>query len=144
MIDTLISNLKQIEQGVSTLSSGTTKLQEATAILASKTNELDKGAKELYSGMTTLNNGITKFNQEGISKITSIGNGSLNVLETKVKTLVKLGEDYETFTMKSSKDEGTTKFVLVVDSKKKVVKEVKQEKKTEKVTLLDRIINLFK
>lgn len=144
LIDTLISNLKQIEQGVSTLSSGTTKLQEATAILASKTNELDKGAKELYSGMTTLNNGITKFNQEGISKITSIGNGSLNVLETKVKTLVKLGEDYETFTMKSSKDEGTTKFVLVVDSKKKVVKEVKQEKKTEKVTLLDRIINLFK
>lgn len=144
LIDTLINNLKYMKQGMSTLSSGTTKLQEASTILASKTKELDAGAFKVYTGMGTLSAGIDKFSKDGISKITSIVNGPLSSVPNKLKALVKLGEDYETFTMKSAKDEGSTKFVLVVDSMKEQKQTVKKEKKEEKVTLWDRITNLFK
>lgn len=144
LIDTLINNLKYMKQGTSSLSNGTTKLYEATYLLASKTGELNDGTKKLYDGMTTLNNGITKFNKEGIGQITNMANGNLSIIQKKLKELVKLGENYQTFTMKSSSDEGTTKFVLVVDSKKKEEKEKKVSDKVEKETLWDRIVNLFK
>lgn len=144
LIDSLIKNLKYMEQGVSTLTNGTTRLQEASTILASKSKELDVGASKVYVGMENLSNGIVKINKEGISKMTSITTGSLSNMPNKLKALVKLGENYETFTMKSSKDDGITKFILVVDSKKEEKKELKVIQKEEKVTLWNRITNLFK
>lgn len=144
LIDTLLSNLNKLQQGTQNLSSGTIKLEQATSILASKTKELSVGSNELYLGINTLNSGIVMFNKEGISKITNLANGNLKNIQNRVTSLVKMGEEYETFTMKSSKDDGTTKFVLVVDSKRQEKKQEKQEIKHEKLSFWDRILNLFK
>ena len=43
----------------------------------------------------------------------------------KVEALIKLGDLYDTFTMKDANTEGETKFVLMVDAEKKVIKNEK-------------------
>ena len=59
-----------------------------------------------------------------------------------------LSDDVNTYygiLIRSAKfDDGTTKFVLVVDSKRQEKKQEKQEIKHEKLSFWDRILNLFK
>lgn len=106
-------------------------------------NQLYDGVNQIDNGINTLSNGLNQFNQEGISKLSTIAS-TAKTISTRVETLLKLGENYENFAGKNSKDDGETKFILVVDGQKKqeTKKEVKKEEK--KLSLWDRFINLFK
>ena len=66
------------------------------------------------------------------------------VVIPKIKELVKLGEEYQTFAGNSDNQDSETKFVLVMDGQK-LEKEVKvnDSSKTE-TTFIQRIKNLFK
>lgn len=147
-IDTLIVTLEkyitEIELGTSTLSNGMAQIKEGTKLLTGKTNELWNGTTKIYNGTSELSEGITKFNDDGISKINNYINGNVKSIESKVNALIELGEDYDTFTMKSKENEGKTKFILVVDSVK--VKEQQKDFTKEKVkdSFWARIKNLFK
>ena len=48
-------------------------------------------------------------------------------MESKLKSLVKLGEEYQTFTMTEDSVKGNTKFILIVDGEK-AKEEVKNTK----------------
>lgn len=104
-LTTLNSAIKELTQGLNQLNEGTKKLET--------------GSITLKEGTTTLKEGMTKFDEEGISKISNLVNGNLKTKEEKIKMLIKLGNAYDTFTMKDENIKGETKFVLVIDSYKK-------------------------
>ncbi len=144
LITTLNTYLSQLEVGAQKLSDGTTQLREGVAMITSKTKELKEGTTTLKTGITTLQKGIHEFNKDGISPITQFLNNDVREVTSKMEALVNLGEEYQTFTMKPANMKGSTKFVSVIDSVS-VPKEVKKvEKKKEKQSFWDRIVNLFK
>lgn len=115
---------------------------KTTTVTSLKT--LNTNVEKLVNGSNELNDGITKFDNEGISKIADLVNGNVKTTKEKVEALIKLGDLYDTFTMKDANTEGETKFVLMVDAEKKVIKtETKKETKKAKENLLDKIKKMF-
>lgn len=106
-------------------------------------NQLYDGVNQIDNGINTLSNGLNQFNQEGINKITTIAS-SAKTISTRVESLLKLGENYESFSGKNNKDNGETKFILVVDGQKKKEEKKQTKKEEKKLSLWDRFINLFK
>ena len=128
--------LPKLKAGADSLSEGTNKLRNGVAILNDKMSQLSQGTSSLKDGMNTLNTGITTFNNEGINNITKLSN-KLENLSSKTKELIKLSNNYQSFSIKDDSTISNTKFILVVDGKKS--KNIAKEE-----TFLDRIKNLFK
>ena len=136
---TTIKALTQLSEGSNSLTSGLSELDNGAKTLKDGTNTLTEGIK-------TLTEGITKFDSEGIDSINNLVNGDLKTLGEKIKALIKLGNAYDTFTMKDSNTDGSTKFVLLVDKAQKTTKAKTAKtdtKKSENKSLLDKIKNLF-
>ena len=112
--------------------------------LTTKTEELYNGTNALSEGINTLNTGITTYNNEGIIPLTNTINNSLSSNINKIKKLTELGNNYQTYTMNYATDSGETKFIIVLDGQKVKKTTTKTETKTEKITFIDRIKNLFK
>ncbi len=143
LINTLEGYMKELEVGASQIVDGTSQIKEGVALLTSKTQELSIGTQSLSVGTSQLLSGITTFNQKGIQSLSGYAY-TAKALKDKLTTLVELGESYDTFTMKSSDTEGSTQFVLMVDSvKMKENKSVVKEEKP-KESLWTKIKNLFK
>ena len=108
-------------------------------------NTLVGGLDSLLDGAQTLSNGIEQFDNEGINKIATLVNDKVKPTSNKLQSLTKLANDYNTFTKTSNNVDSNTKFILVIDSQKKV-EEKKETKTTKKAneTFMDRVKNLFK
>lgn len=143
LITTLEENITKLEEGTNTLSVGITSLSEGVKLLTDKTYELSLGTRELSTGADTLSNGISKFNNEGIKEITNYSNRAQG-FEAKIKSLIKLSDDYQTFTMKQDNTYGSTKFVLITDGLKVQEKATIKEETKEKVSFWTKVKNLFK
>ena len=107
-------------------------------------NTLYSGVDELDNGINQLSEGVTKFNNEGIKKLTSTINNDIKPASKRVKELVKLGNEYKSVSSKNLSDDSETKFVLVIDSVKAKDTVKKDTTKVTKTTFLDRVKNLFK
>lgn len=142
MLDTLLISLKKLESGASLLANGTKSLYNGVAVLNEKMGELAYGAKTLNKGMNDFNDGIKAFNKSGIHELSKMANKA-NDLTSKMNALVKLGNDYQTFTLKDKKIETNTKFVLVVDGVQIPKEETQKNQSKEKETFFDRIQSLF-
>lgn len=108
----------------------------------SSLNELYTGISKLDSGIKELDTSLNAYNEQGINEISNIVNNNVKTLSNNVKELTKLANNYKSYG--GSKTNGSTKFIMVIDSKKK--EEEKQTVNIEetKLTLFQRIINLFK
>ena len=113
-------------------------------LINKKVEELYNGTTALSEGINTLNTGITAYNEEGITPLSNTINNNLSGNINKIKKLADLGNNYQTFTMKNTTDNGETKFIIVLDGQKVEKTTVKTETKTEKLSFIDRIKNLFK
>ena len=142
-ITTLDGYLKQMKTGTNTLKDGTSMLYSGVSVLNTKMKELSDGTSKLQNGMNTLNTGITTFNQQGINTLSNLATKA-NSISSKASTLMKLGEEYQTFDTKGENVESSTKFVLVVDGVKAKEEQKQVVKETKKVSFIDRIKNLFK
>ena len=142
-ITTLDGYLKQMKTGTNTLKDGTSMLYSGVSVLNTKMKELSDGTSKLQNGMNTLNTGITTFNQQGINTLSSLATKA-NSISSKANTLMKLGEEYQTFDTKGENVESSTKFILVVDGVKAKEEQKQVVKETKKVSFIDRIKNLFK
>ena len=142
-ITTLDDYLKQMKTGTNTLKDGTSMLYSGVSVLNTKMKELSDGTSKLQNGMNTLNTGITTFNQQGINTLSNLATKA-NSISSKASTLMKLGEEYQTFDTKGENVESSTKFVLVVDGVKVKEEQKQVVKETKKVSIIDRIKNLFK
>lgn len=137
-----INTASTISTSLSNEVANTVKNASISTITSSLT-ELYNGVTELDNGINELSNGVSKYNNEGIKKLSSIVNGDVKTTTERIKSLVKLGENYKTISNENNID-GETKFVFVVDSKKYVEPTVVKESTEVKTTLIDRIKNLFK
>jgi len=137
-----INTASTISTSLSNEVANTVKNASISTITSSLT-ELYNGVTELYNGINELSNGVSKYNNEGIKKLSSIVNGDVKTTTERIKSLVKLGENYKTISSETGID-GETKFVFVVDSKKYVEPTIVKENTETKNSLIDRVKNLFK
>lgn len=144
MLSLLTTSLEKVHEGSTKLATGTTALSTGVNTLTTKVEELYDGTTALSAGIDTLNTGITAYNKEGITPLTNEVNNSLSGNINKIKKLADLGNNYQTFTMKNTSDHGETKFIIVLDGQKVEKNTTKTETKTEKLSFIDRIKNLFK
>ena len=103
-------------------------------------NELYLGITKIDDGMNALYNGLDKYNKEGINTLSNALNNA-KTMEEKIKTLVKLGSEYDNFA--GSNMDSDTKFIMVIN-KEEAPKENTVKVTKEKGTLWTRIKNLFK
>lgn len=143
----LIAGSNELKTGTSTLSQGTSKLQTGVGTLASGSKELKtglstlnsssdmlnsankqllEGANTISDGAKTLAEGMSEFDEEGISKIVSLVNGDVKDLQTRIEKLQDLANEYNSFAGIEEGNEGTTKFIFLIDAIKNDSKEEKQ------------------
>lgn len=136
------SALKTTETLAPTLASNVADQVKEASIESLKT--LYAGISTLDSGISELSAGISKYNEEGITKITNIIGGDVKTTTNKVKSIVKLGENYKSVNSKSLNSTDETRMILVVDGKKYEAPKQNTQKTTKKVSFFQRIKNLFK
>ena len=107
--------LKQVKTQLQTL------LDEGLTPLTAGIKELDKGVSQLKEGTSELNkgagklsDGITKFDNEGISKISNFVNTDLQNLVTRGKKLEQLAKEYDKFSSDEKRED--INFISLVDS----------------------------
>jgi len=110
--------LKQVKVQLQTL------LDEGLTPLTAGIKELDKGVSKLKEGTGKLNegagklsDGITKFDNEGISKISNFVNIDLQNFVTRGKKLEQLAKEYDKFSTDEKRED--INFISLVDSIKK-------------------------
>ena len=108
----------------------------------SSLNELYTGISKLDSGIKELDTSLNAYNEQGINEISNIVNNNVKTLSNNVKELTKLANNYKSYG--GSKTNVSTKFIMVIDSKKKEEEKQIVNKEETKLTLFQRIINLFK
>lgn len=116
-ISTLNYYLNELKNGTNNLNNNAEKLYNGLYLLNNKMGELVLGNDQLKNGMDTLNNGIIDFNNDGI-KVLNSSIQNIRVVTNKINSLIKLGEDYQTFDIKQEEVESSTKFIYVVDGVK--------------------------
>lgn len=142
-INTLNGYLKELKNGTSKLNEGIKELYNGVYLLNTKLNELASGSTKLKNGMVTFNDGIKAFNNRGINTLSMYSNSVKNITD-KINSLIKLGENYKSFDLKQNNVKSSTKFILVVDSKKVKQENIQIIKTKEKENLFTKIKNLFK
>ena len=134
---------KEINNLISTLNTYLGKIESGASKLSNGTKQLKNGVSTLSNKMGELNNGINTFNKQGIMKLSSM-TGKVQSVSDDIKALVKLSNEYQSFSIKDKSTKSNTKFIMVIDAKK-VKKEEKKKKSTKKKTsFIDRLFNLFK
>ena len=99
MVDIINQKLTELGFHVVTMEDASNHIKENYNILMSKENELYNGVTALNDGSRMLKEGIEKYNNEGIAVLYNYSK-QVESMESKLKSLVKLGEEYQTFTMK--------------------------------------------
>ena len=121
--------------------------QVKSATINTLTNSLGAiytGVDKLDNGINELSKGISTFNEEGIKKVTDLVNSKVKGTSSKVKELIKLSNNYDSFTTEHNLKNSSTKFILVIDGKNAPKEEKVVKKEDTKVTFWDRLTNLFK
>lgn len=125
-VDQATSSMKTIKKGSSQLLQGSKDLVSGTKSLIAGTSQLAENSVLLNQAATTLSNGanklsagINQFGQEGIQKIVDLVKVDLKQNADKAKKLENLAKDYRTFTETQDNVKCSTKFVMIVNGKKK-------------------------
>ncbi|MBQ9679740.1 MAG: hypothetical protein IJV48_03540 [Ruminococcus sp.] len=126
------SGASQLHSGSTTLKNGASSLSDGASALKDGTKALSDGASALADGILTLKNGVPaltegvtalrdgsmqlsdglkQFNSEGISKITSLKDGDLGQLATRLKATVDVSKDYKSFSGLTDQMDGEVKFI---------------------------------
>ncbi len=128
-------------EGIKPLTQGSSKLNSSVGELSKGSGKLKEGADKLANGNKELDKNMKKFDKEGIQKISGEIDSKMgdvrDVIDVKDE-LVKISNNYGTFSGVGDKMDGKVKFVMKTDGIKvktvatkedKKVVEIKEEKK---------------
>ncbi len=93
--------------------------QALSQTLAGVPDMLLAGIDQLAAGANQLHAGMKQFDQEGIQTLANFVNGEVKVTTSKVKQLMSLAEQYNNYAGIAPDVKGTTKFVMMVEARKK-------------------------
>ena len=120
---------QQIEQ-VATETASTTASNVASQVADSIQVELKEklnavmskiltNMQKLLDGAGKLNTGMEKFDADGIQNLNKVVNNKLKTTSTKAQQLIKLADQYNNFSGIADDASGTTKFIMMIDGRKK-------------------------
>lgn len=139
--ESLVNGSKSLETGVDTLSRGSNTLKlgiktldSSTKTLTTANNQLTDGANTLAEGADNLLNGVHTFNKEGIEKICDYINGDMKNLADRVQVLTDLSKEYNNFTLLSDGNEGSVKFIMIIDA----IKSQEESEQHKEEAILDK------
>lgn len=134
----LTAGFNKLQGGSSQLYNGLIELNSGVNSLSDGSKQLKNGADELSKGASALSEGMDKFDEEGITKLHDEVGGKVDdvqeILDTKDE-IIKLSEEYGTFSGMGEDMEGKVKFIMKTDEvklpevKKEETKTVKEGKK---------------
>jgi putative membrane protein len=140
--------LGKLSQGSNALVAGKTKLEAGSKGLTSAADQLVVGGNKLKDGAKKLNVNMNKFHQEGIqelSKVLTEKTDSLDDLLVVKDELVKLSEEYNSFSGIGKDMEGSVKFIMKTEEIKKAKEVVvsTEDESEEKKGFINWIKGLF-
>ncbi|MCR4782591.1 MAG: hypothetical protein K5851_07620 [Lachnospiraceae bacterium] len=103
--NTLLPGVKALYDGASLLNGNSGKLVDGTS-------QLDSGALTLSNGALELSNGLVKFNEEGISKLSSAFTGELKDFTDRIKAVDAASKEYKSFSGADDKMSSSVKFLI--------------------------------
>ena len=103
--DQLVSGTSELRANSPTLLSGIKKLADGS-------NSLSDGVQQLYDGTVKLNDGMVEFNKEGISKLTSVFNSDLDMINGRIKAISDAGKAYTSFGGALDTEKSSVKFII--------------------------------
>lgn len=103
--DQLVSGTSELRANSPTLLSGIKKLADGS-------NSLSDGVQQLYDGTVKLNDGMVEFNKEGISKLTSVFNSDLDMINGRIKAISDAGKAYTSFGGALDTEKSNVKFII--------------------------------
>lgn len=109
---TLKSGSAQIKDGVNTLSTSGEQLSQASS-------QLSEGTSQLVSGSSELKSGVEQFNKDGVNKLTDLVNNKVKDFEARLEKMQDLANEYNQFSGKEDKAQGTVKFIMMTDKVEK-------------------------
>ncbi len=118
--------MPKIKDGSSQLLTGSHDLVTGVKALLQGANQLTSNSKllndtaiQLSQGSQKLLNGLNEFDDKGLSKINSFVENDIKKNVHKTEEMIKLANDYKIFTKVADNVESSTKFIMIVNSKKK-------------------------
>lgn len=144
----LTGGIKQLDEGANKLYQGTSDLNNGTEGLNFGALQLKDASNQLANGAKELKEGMAKFDKEGIIKLhdkVSEGVTDIDDVLASKDEIVKLSENYGTFTGIEEGMEGKVKFIIKTEEIKipEVKKELKVEVKEEKKGFINWIKSIF-
>ncbi|MCT4688583.1 hypothetical protein [Vallitalea sp.] len=138
--------LGKLSEGSKSIIAGKVKLEKGNKGLLSAANQLVDGGNRLKDGAKELNVNMNRFHQEGIKELSSViteKTESLDELLLVKDELIKLADEYNSFTGIGKDMEGSVKFIMKTEEIKKA-KEVVATTETEKNKKKKGFINWIK
>ncbi|WP_051986274.1 hypothetical protein [Clostridium amazonitimonense] len=144
----LTQGINKLQQGASMLYDGTVELNKGSEDLSSGALKLKDASNELAKGANDLKEGMIKFDEEGIGKLNDKVKeniGDIDDILASKDEVIKLSENYGTFTGMEEGMEGKVKFIMKTEEIKlpEVKKEQKVEVKEEKKGFFNWVKGLF-
>ncbi len=110
--DELKAGTSTLAAGASVLASGATQLGSGATALDEGTGTLKTGADALAAGNETLAEGMAEYKAEAIDKLTSLFDGDIANVTTRLKAITDAGKGYKSFAGIKSDMSGRTKFII--------------------------------
>lgn len=107
----LAAGASQLADGQTALSSGAKELADGMTQLSNSSVQLIGGIKQLDRGAMELSKGMQQFYEQGIRKIVDLYNSDLKGVTGNVKSVIKAGQQYDTFTQLPDSMSGNVKFI---------------------------------
>lgn len=109
--DTLSNGASTLKNGTAQLSTGADTLRDGILTMKNGMPALVEGVSKLRSGSMQLSDGLKQFNDEGISKITSLLKDNVGDLVSRVKATIRVSQNYKSYSGLADGMDGYVKFI---------------------------------
>lgn len=109
--DTLSNGASTLKNGTAQLSTGADTLRDGILTMKNGMPALVDGVSQLRSGSMQLSDGLKQFNDEGISKITSLLKDNVGDLVSRVKATIRVSQNYKSYSGLADGMDGYVKFI---------------------------------
>lgn len=153
-LSNLMVNINELKNGItllnenySTLHSGTKDYTDAVdsittgyQSISSGASELVKGTSQLHSGTKTMVSGTGQFVEETSGLQSNVD----NEIDSMLKNFTGSDSEIKSFVSDKNKNVNSVQFVIQADGVKKESIKIEEDKKTEKLNIWQKFLNLFK
>ena len=116
---TMKKQTKKLNTGMKTLKKGGKDLNKATDTLVSGVSKLSEASGKLDKGAGKLASGMSKFRNEGVSKLESVYEEDIKSLLDRLDAVIEAGKKYDSFSGIGSGMKGDVKFIIETEALEK-------------------------